>query len=225
MKRAFTLIELLTALGIIALLTAVLVPVFFLARGKARDSTCISNLQQIGAAVALYAQDNDQQFPYGNDPTDSNTNIWQLGTGEFWPLAHNLPPLTQVLSPYIKDKEVWHCPADTGYDAIDTYSFYPLNARPTSYDAFGTSYDYHTLLALEHKTIAGVAGYDSNTPPGEHGPAEIPMIFDGYGHWHASGDYLDLASGRYNVLHVDGHVKQLTTQTLIDEESYSLDPP
>ena len=66
--RAFTLIELLVVIAIIAILAAILFPVFSRAREKARQSSCASNLRQIGVAVTMYAQDYDEAYPNTGDP-------------------------------------------------------------------------------------------------------------------------------------------------------------
>src|SRR5258706_15109303 len=76
-KRAFTLIELLTVIAIIAVLAGLLFPVFAAARGKAREITCVSNLRQIGLAIKMYTQDYDELYPWAVDPTDKYTPaIW-----------------------------------------------------------------------------------------------------------------------------------------------------
>ncbi len=63
MKRGFTLIELLVVIAIIAILAAILFPVFARAREKARQTKCTSNLRQIALATQMWAQENDEKFP------------------------------------------------------------------------------------------------------------------------------------------------------------------
>jgi prepilin-type N-terminal cleavage/methylation domain-containing protein/prepilin-type processing-associated H-X9-DG protein len=92
-KRAFTLIELLVVIAIIAILAAILFPVFAQAREKARQASCTSNLKQIGTAVRMYLQDYDEVYlPWGQSVTAS-------------PAA--------ILNPYVKNYQVWVCPSET----------------------------------------------------------------------------------------------------------------
>jgi prepilin-type N-terminal cleavage/methylation domain-containing protein len=62
--RGFTLIELLVVIAIIAILAAILFPVFAMARERARLSACISNMRQIGTSLMMYVQDYDETYPY-----------------------------------------------------------------------------------------------------------------------------------------------------------------
>ena len=62
-RRGFTLIELLVVIAIIAILAAILFPVFAQAREKARQTACVSNMKQIGIGVTMYAQDYDEKMP------------------------------------------------------------------------------------------------------------------------------------------------------------------
>ena len=101
-KSGFTLIELLVVIAIIAILAAILFPVFANARDKARQSTCQSNLKQIGQAFAMYEQDNDGYIPDSSNPG----GVWH-----FW--------FTQLI-PYIgqngNNKQViFRCPSDPSY--------------------------------------------------------------------------------------------------------------
>src|SRR5688500_9143161 len=79
-RRAFTLVELLVVIAIIAILAAILFPVFAQAREKARAAACLSNLKQLGLATAMYAQDHDELLPYGHSftwPDQKELYWWQ----------------------------------------------------------------------------------------------------------------------------------------------------
>ena len=93
-KRGFTLIELLVVIAIIAILAAILFPVFAQAREKARGISCVSNEKQMGAAIMMYTQDYDESFPMGMDGNWHNS--WAVTT-----------------QPYIKNYGVYRCPDDT----------------------------------------------------------------------------------------------------------------
>jgi prepilin-type N-terminal cleavage/methylation domain-containing protein len=101
-RKAFTLIELLVVIAIIAILAAILFPVFAQAREKARQASCMSNLKQIGLGMLQYTQDYDETFPID----------WQggLGTGSWG----NGSCVNWVIStqPYIKSIQILKCPDD-----------------------------------------------------------------------------------------------------------------
>lgn len=99
-NRAFTLIELLIVIAIIAILAAILFPVFAQARGKARQSACSSNERQLGMAVQLYVQDYDEQYPNGLGVVGGQ-RVW---AGEGW---------AGQCSPYVKSADIYRCPSDT----------------------------------------------------------------------------------------------------------------
>src|SRR5262249_25578737 len=116
---AFTLIELLTVIAIIAVLAALLFPVFATARGKAREISCVSNLRQIGMSLKMYAQDYNELSPGALAPTNKYTpQIWSAFP-DFQKQIPFMPFLHEALQPYIKSQELFHCPADTGYDIED----------------------------------------------------------------------------------------------------------
>jgi len=118
--HAFTLIELLVVIAIIAILAAILFPVFAQAREQARKTVCLSNTKQIGLACAMYVQDYDETFPLA----------WGI-TGAWW----------EHLDPYIKSSgvnisagtlsgtdNIWHCPSDTQSDVATMRVSYTSNA-------------------------------------------------------------------------------------------------
>src|SRR4030095_16663914 len=97
-QRGFTLIELLVVIAIIAILAAILFPVFAQAREKARQATCLSNTRQIGTALMMYAQDYDETIVPNNDQITGSTT-----TGNW----------SDFLQPYIKNQQVFLCPSSS----------------------------------------------------------------------------------------------------------------
>jgi prepilin-type N-terminal cleavage/methylation domain-containing protein/prepilin-type processing-associated H-X9-DG protein len=108
-RRGFTLIELLVVIAIIAILAAILFPVFAQAREKARQATCLSNLKQIGTGLIMYVQDFDEAVPAGT--TANLTTGFSAGMG--W--------AGQVV-PYVKNDGVYVCPSDPFSVAVLTYA-------------------------------------------------------------------------------------------------------
>src|SRR3981189_980323 len=104
-RKAFTLIELLVVIAIIAILAAILFPVFAQARAKARQTSCLSNVKQLTLGMVMYCQDYDEQFPRykwdlnysgasGANSTPNNaTSLW-------W----------NAIYPYVKNAQVYVCP-------------------------------------------------------------------------------------------------------------------
>ncbi|GAB4462905.1 MAG: DUF1559 domain-containing protein [Armatimonadaceae bacterium] len=201
------MIELLTVLAIIALLAAILFPVVHQARRKSHATSCLSNLRQIGMAFAMYAQDYEGKFAYGGDPTDIHSDAWD-GINESAELK-TIRPLPEVLNPYTKSRELWRCPADTGFTHTGPGESFPLDAFPSSYTRYGMSYYYRTAFALGQHPFGTLMMFDAAPPHQERGPSEIGYLYDGSGKWHGGG-FSD--QYRYNALHLDGHVKTLNRE-------------
>jgi prepilin-type N-terminal cleavage/methylation domain-containing protein/prepilin-type processing-associated H-X9-DG protein len=108
-RRGFTLIELLVVIAIIAILAAILFPVFAQAREKARQASCQSNMKQLATSIQMYTQDYDETFPMAEFV---NQNDWGS-----WPQNHYLWSSARCIQPYLKNTAVFRCPSDS--DGVD----------------------------------------------------------------------------------------------------------
>jgi prepilin-type N-terminal cleavage/methylation domain-containing protein/prepilin-type processing-associated H-X9-DG protein len=204
---AFTLIELLVVIAIVAILAALLFPVFSRVRERARRTACLSNLRQLGLATFQYAQDSDDRYPYAGDPVDLDTDSWQnWQNGRYWPailqMQVNHQTLPNVMAGYVKDRDLWRCPDDSGFDEAGSFEDISLSAHPSCFQAFGMSYGYTTLLALDGQTLGNVRAWSRRPPYNEHEPVNVPLFSDQVGHWHGGAVRRE---GRLNMVMVDGH--------------------
>ncbi len=115
-QKGFTLIELLVVIAIIAILAAILFPVFAQAREKARQTSCISNLRQIGTGAAMYSQDYDERLlpswlclngtdaPNGGGGNGCNNDLPAAGEGRKWTWS-------TLVQPYVKNLQLMYCPS------------------------------------------------------------------------------------------------------------------
>jgi prepilin-type N-terminal cleavage/methylation domain-containing protein len=157
--RGFTLIELLVVIAIIAILASILLPVFAQARERARAISCTSNLKQIGTALYMYYQDNDETTPAAFVAWDGAWN----GTGAGWipcpgpkPDCNGSPsPIEEQLKQYLKSVDVWKCPSDpntpdnsaNGNNCIWDWTYGPAGqggggVKERSYDYVGAINDF-----------------------------------------------------------------------------------
>jgi len=161
-SKAFTLIELLVVIAIIAILAAILFPVFATAREKARQASCTSNLKQLGVAFVQYTQDYDEMVPCGATLVDwCGTN-----TGQGW---------ANQIYPYVKSTGVFACPDDL----VPSANITPGGLSTT------VSYAVNINLAFGISPVAVGGGCGSFTPAGAKGniskfnaPSLTCMLFE-----------------------------------------------
>ena len=130
MKKGFTLIELLVVIAIIAILAAILFPVFSQAKEKARKTQCLSNIKQFSIAWISYADDNDET---ACPVVLSDFQTWWDGFDNTW-LGGTFDYNAGMLSPYIKSGQISKCPSYNG----------------KSYDRPNTGYAYNRLIGGEY---------------------------------------------------------------------------
>ncbi|MBI5832211.1 MAG: prepilin-type N-terminal cleavage/methylation domain-containing protein [Armatimonadetes bacterium] len=204
-RRGFTLIELLVVIAIIAILAAILFPVFAKARVKAQGASCLSNLKQVGNSVAMYVQDWDGRLPSMWDNAAGNL---QTG-GWMWYRAYpngnpgDFNPSLGSLNDYLKNAQVFVCPIDQSKQG----NSYAMNAMLSQNNPGIQGYHQGrkitkikapagTFLILEEST--GVQGTTDDAylvPPGNI----------------ASGRHL----GGSNVAFCDGHAKWVRPEYIV----------
>jgi len=198
-NKAFTLIELLVVIAIIAILAAILFPVFAKVREKARQSTCASNERQIGLAILQYAQDYDEKYPGGSPGVVDAANSANTDPGTGW---------AGCVRPYIKSIDLFHCPDDpTTPGTFAGFTFYPVSyginmlianqpaafvTQPTSVVMVSETKSTYSYLQFDDEGISEVPGGYITLSPSTTG---YPVNGCGSGCGGTDGPGLDVYSG------------------------------
>ena len=221
-RRAFTLIELLVVIAIIAILAAILFPVFAKAREKARTSSCQSNLKQIGIAMVQYTQDFDEKFVKAH--FDGNP-AGVTGAAGKW---------MEAIQPYCKSTQIFDCPSKNR--AILNYQprVVTANATPPP-NYFYSSYACNSTYWGAGTALMSPMGPAQVSLASCQAPATCIIVIDGNGYFEVAWDTQanqaqpDLTLScpalhsaylrhmeRANALFCDGHVKAMGMDALIE---------
>ncbi len=195
-RKGFTLIELLVVIAIIAILAAILFPVFAQAREKARQTGCLSNEKQLGTAFMMYLQDWDSRLP-GGAPYNSKpfAGDWVGMTKWGGPCTDKIPmrPEDGSLFPYVKNLQVFLCPSasekNRGYRlsyAINCYLTAP-GQQFTEAQMAATAVGISGLVLMVDESKSLNDGYFC-----ADNPADVPEI---------------VHTGGSNYMFADGHAK------------------
>lgn len=207
-RRGFTLIELLVVIAIIAILAAILFPVFARAREKARQTSCLSNIKQLGLGSLMYCSDYDQFF-FGHIQGTRNT---------FYPPVAPYLDWMQQVYPYVKNDALFTCPSNPDYTWRYVVNPAPVHDASLGYglNYWMTFYYYYSTGALPYiqrpaETIwftdcdyyvvyptFYLYTYPTNTVYGQNGYARLQLR-------HNDG---------VNVAFMDGHAKWMNRQSI-----------
>jgi prepilin-type N-terminal cleavage/methylation domain-containing protein/prepilin-type processing-associated H-X9-DG protein len=207
-RHAFTLIELLVVIAIIAILSAILFPVFAQVREKARAINCLSNMKQIATAVNMYVQDNDERLFFRGGSAKSvmrNNTPNSLAAFRWW----------NLLMPYIKSNGIFVCPSDpeptlspdvNGNNVI--LRSYIANTAPEDLTLAQVDKPTDTIVVTEKTDTIGI-------PPAPNTSSWIGVFNGEMSKNPATNGAATRHQGGMNCSFLDGHARWLTLDSIL----------
>ncbi len=226
-RRGFTLIELLVVIAIVAILAAILFPVFVSAKEHARTSACASNLHQIGLAFQAYCDGYHDMVPFAADAEDRHDNPPNASIHFPFPFPWD----DHVMGPYCKGKRIWQCPSDKGFKWLRTDRGGTRYHDPVKncYDEWGSSYAYRTAMVIKNwdsKYTGTITAADIQPCKMSQFPraTRVVVFFDALqyrestppapGQWQAQWHTFKYPTMGWNCAFADGHSALITKQKL-----------
>ena len=210
-EKGFTLIELLVVIAIIAILAAILFPVFAQAREKARAANCLSNCKQIGTALQLYTDDYDEVLPGSNDCDHPGT--WPSGLDNM--CTDGPSSICYMLYPYCKNYKIFACPSagkDSWYYNVTNRTYPMQNKRWNGVVLHSGSSDEATYgpiaMAQISRSSEIILFVEAKNQDVWQRFMMIPVSWGFFGTaWPFKDNYEPRHNGGENLTYIDGHAK------------------
>jgi prepilin-type N-terminal cleavage/methylation domain-containing protein/prepilin-type processing-associated H-X9-DG protein len=237
-RTGFTLIELLVVIAIIAILAAILFPVFARARENARRASCQSNLKQLGLGWQMYTQDYDEKQAMF---TNSDTSV--CGGGATTAGCYQFRMWFSMIYPYVKSAQVYRCPSNSVYPTKDTYT-------AGYYSQDGSATGFYPNLVLDYaingpnsgKALAAIDSPATKIIMSDNFVYFTPAPTPAWGYYTKWDTFNQTGTNSYTTHHMgmpptaagypggihldgmnlgyaDGHVKWRSSQSIIGEDS------